>query len=145
VQHQVLADQTGGIREAVGKAARSRIEQQTRRADAVCGEDHYFGRLESLYARRVIINDAGRHSLFVGGDLPHPAARAQLDPVAKRVRPIGDVDARLRTLSTARRAVVQIYALGTPVIFGRGDGDVRRPPMPAQPVHRLRIARTGLS
>src|SRR5438874_13639819 len=101
-------------------------------------------RLEPLYSFRVIVNGAGRHSLFVSGDLAYPAARAQLDPRAQRMRPEGDVDARLRALGAPRRAMAEIDALAAPVIFGFRYGDVGRPPMPTELVHRSRVPSAGL-
>ena len=68
-------------------------------------------RLEPLHPVRVVVDDAGGHALLVGGDLAHAAARAQLHPGAQRMRPIGDVDARLRALRAARRAMAEIDAL----------------------------------
>ena len=91
----------------------------------------------------VIVDDPGRHAMFVGGDLAHPAAGPQLHPGAKRLRPIGDVGARLRPLRASRRAMAEIDALRAAVVFGGGDRDVRRPPVPAQPVHRPRITGAG--
>ena len=41
--------------------------------------------------------------------------------------------------------MAEIDALAAPVIFGRGHGDIGRPPVPAQLVHRPRVARAGLA
>ena len=83
--------------------------------------------------------------MLVGGDLAHPAARAQLDAGADRVRPVGDVGARLGALRAARRAMAEIDAGRAAVVVGGGDGGVGRPPVPAQLVHRLGVARAGLA
>src|SRR4051812_15640947 len=93
-------------------------------------------RLEPLDALGIVINDPRSHAVFVDRDLPDAAARAQLDPGAQRVRPISDIHARLRALRAARRAMAEIDALAAPVIVGCGYGDVGRPPVPAEPVHR---------
>jgi hypothetical protein len=84
MEHQVLADQAAGIGQPVGKARRRRIQQQPRRADAVAGDDDDLGRLEVLDPVGVVIDHAGGHAVFVGGDLAHPAARAQFHAGADR-------------------------------------------------------------
>ena len=81
--------------------------------------------------------------MLVGGDLPHAAARAQFDPGADRMRPVGDVGARLRALRAAWRAVPQIDARRPPVVLGRRDRGVGRPPVPAKLVHRPGVTRAG--
>ena len=145
VQHQVLADQAAGIGQPVGKPRRCRIEQQARRADAVAGHDDHLGRLKSLHPVGVVVDRAGGHAVFVGGDLAHPAARAQFDTGADGMRPVGDVGARLRALGAAGRAMTEIDARRPPVILGRRDRGVRRPPVPAQLVHRLGVTGAGLA
>ena len=110
MQHQVLADQPRGVGEPVGKPRRRRIQQQARRADAVAGQDHDLGRLELLAPVGVVVDRAGGHAVLVGGDLAHPAARAQLDAGADSERPVGDVGAGLGPLRAARRAVPEVDA-----------------------------------
>ena len=145
MEHQVLADQTAGIGQPVGKPRRRRIEQQARRADAVAGQDDHLRRLEPLHPVGVVIDRARGHAVFVGGDFAHPAARAQFDPGADGMRPVGDVGARLRTLGAAGRAMAEIDARRPPVVLGRRDRGVRWPPVPAKLVHRLGITRAGLA
>ena len=145
MQHQVLADQAGGVGEPVGKPRRRRVQQQARRADAVAGQDHDLGRLELLAPVGVVVDRAGRHAVLVGGDLAHPAARAQLDAGADRERPVGDVGAGLGALRAARRAVTEVDAARPALVVGRGDAGVGRPPVPAELVHRLGVARAGLA
>ena len=145
MQHQVPADQTAGIGQPVREPRGRRIQQQARRADAVAGQDDHLRRLKPLHPVGVVIDRARRHAVLVGGDLPHPAARAQFDPGADGMRPIGDVGARLRTLGAAGRAVPQIDARRAPVVLGRRDRGVRWPPVPAKLVHRLGITRAGLA
>ena len=145
VEHQVLADQPDGIGDAVGEFRRHRIQHQARRADAVAGEDDDFGRLEMLLALGVVIDHAGGHAVLVDRDLANPAARAQLDAGADRMRPIGDVGRGLGALRAARRAVAEIDAAPAAVVIGGGDGGVGRPPVPAELVHRLAEARARLA
>ena len=145
MKHQVLADQPAGIGQPVGKPPRCRIEQQARRAHPVAGHDDHLGRLEPLHTVGVVIDHAGRHAVLVGGDLPHPAARAQFHPGADRMRPIGDVGARLGALRAGRRAMAEIDARRPPVVLGRGDRCVRRPPVPAKLVHRVPEPCTALA
>ena len=76
--------------------------------------------------------------MLVGGDLAHPAARAQLDAGADRRRPIGDVGAGLGALRAARRAMAEIDAVRAAFVIRRGDRAVRRPPVPAELVHAAR-------
>ena len=93
----------------------------------------------------VVVDRAGRHAVLVGGDLAHPAARAQLDAGADRQRPVGDVGAGLGALRAARRAVAEVDALRAALVGCGGDGGVGRPPVPAELVHRPGIARAGLA
>ena len=81
--------------------------------------------------------------MLVGRDLPHPAMRAQLDSSAQRDRPIGNVGACLGALCAAWCAVAEIDAAGPSLIVRRGDRRIRRPPMPAELVHRLAEQRAG--
>ena len=146
MQHQVLADQAAGIGQPVGEARRRRIQQQARRADAVAGEDHHLGRLETVPRRRHRNRSRRRPCRARSSVISRTRQRgAQFHPGADRVRPVGDVGARLRPLRAAGRAMAEIDALRPALIFGRGDGDVGRPPVPAQLVHRLGIARAGLA
>src|SRR6516162_8542993 len=98
-----------------------------------------FGALDHRCRNRRVFGDVAQKQLPAGAI----AARAQLDPGAQRMRPIGDVDARLGALRATRCAVAEVDALGAPVIFGCGDRDVGRPPMPTQSVHRLRVTSAG--
>ena len=96
-----------------------------------------------LDARRVIVDRAGRHAVRAGGDFAHPAARLQLHPGADRLRPIGDVGARLGALGAAGGAVAEMDAARPPAMRRtrhRGEGG---PPVPAQSVHRPRIEPAG--
>ena len=111
----------------------------------VAGEDDDLGRLELLDAIGVVIDHARRHAVFVGGDLAHPAARAQLDAGADGGGPVGDVGARLRALRAARGAMAEIDALRAAFVIHRGDRAVRRPPVPAELVQPARQRRTGLA
>ena len=138
MEHQVLAEQPAGIGQAVGESAGGGVQQQPRCADAVAGDDDDLGRLELLDAVDVVIDHAGRHAVFAGGDLAHAAIGAQFDTGADGVRPVGDVGARLRPLGAGRRAMAEIDAGRAAVVFGGGDRGVGRPPMPAELVHRLR-------
>ena len=143
MQHQVPADLAAGIGQPVGKPAGGGVQQQARRADAVAGQDHHFRRLEPFHTIGIVVDRAGGHAVFVGGDLPHPAARAQFHAGANRLRPVGDIDAGLGALRAARRAVTEVDARRAPVILGGGNGGVGRPPVPAQLVHRPRVAHAG--
>ena len=66
-------------------------------------------------------------------------------PARMRERPVGDVGAGLGALRAARRAVAEVDALRAALVVGRGDGGVGRPPVPAELVHRPRVARAGLA
>ena len=59
------------------------------------------------------------------------------------MRPIGDVDARLGALCTSGRAMAEIDAPGAALVLLGGNGNIGRPPVPAELVHRLRVARAG--
>ena len=128
-----------------GKAAGGGVQQQTRRADPVAGEDDDLCRLELLDAVDVIVNHAHRHAVFAGGDLAHAAVGPKLDSGADGMWPVGDVGARLRSLGAGRRAVAEIDARGSTVVFGGCDRAVGRPPVPAELVHRLRDLGAGLA
>ena len=145
VEHQVLAQESAGIGQPVGEAAGGGVQQQPRRADAIAREDDDLCRLELLDAVDVVINHARRHAVFAGGDLAHAAVGPKLDFGADGMWPVGDVGARLRPLGAGRRTVAEIDAGGAAVVFGGCDRAVGRPPMPAEPVHRLRDLGAGLA
>ena len=145
MKHQVLADQAAGIGDTVGEFRRYRVQHQARRADAVAGEDDDFGGLKLLLALGIIIDHAGGHAVCVDRDLANPAHRAQLDAGADRMRPIGDVGAGLGALRAARQAVAEVDAARPPLVVRRGDRRVRRPPVPAELVHRLAEPRAGFA
>jgi hypothetical protein len=113
------------------------MKQQPRRPDAVAGHDDDLGRLELCDTVRVVIHRAGRHAVFVGRDLSHPAVRPQLHAGAERLRPIGNVSAGFRPLGTGRRAVSQMDTGRAAVILGWCNRAVGWPPVPPQPGHRL--------
>ena len=81
----------------------------------------------------------------VDRDLANPAHRAQFDAGADRMRPIGDVGTGLGALRAARRAVAEVDAARPPLIVCRGDRRIRRPPVPAELVHRLAEPRAGFA
>ena len=145
MEHQVLAHEPAGIGQPVGEATGGGVQQQPRRADAVAGEDDDLRRLELLDAVDVIINHAGRHAVFAGGDLAHATVGPELDSGADGMRPVGDVGARLRALGAGRRAVAEIDAGRAAVVFGGCDRAVGRPPVPAELVHRLCDLGAGLA
>ena len=116
MQHQILADESGRIGDAVRKLPRDRVQHQARRADAVAGDDHDLGRLEVLLSLAIVVDDARRHAVLVERDLADAAAGAQFDAGAERMRPVGNVGRRLGALRTARRAVAEIDAAGAAVI-----------------------------
>ncbi len=61
------------------------------------------------------------------------------------MRPIGDVGRGLGALRAAGRAVAEVDAARPPLIVRRRDRRVRRPPVPAQLVHRLAEPRAGFA
>ena len=134
MQHQVLADQPGAVGQAVGKARRTRIEQQARGAHAVAREHHHFGALAALHALRVVVDDAGGHVVVIDQNFAYPAAGAQLDAGAPGHRPVGDVGAALGAFGAARPAGPQVAAGLAPLVVAGDDGAVRGPPVPAQTV-----------
>ena len=83
--------------------------------------------------------------MLVGGDLADPAQRAQFDPGADRMRPIGDVGRSLGALRATRGAVTEIDAARASIVVGGGDGRIGWPPMPAELVHRLAEAGARLA
>src|SRR6266446_9863774 len=85
----------------------------------------------------VVIDNAGGHAVLVDRDFADPAQRAQFDAGADRMRPIGDVGTGLGALRAARRAMTEVDAARPPLVIGRGDRRIGRPPVPAELVHRL--------
>src|SRR6516164_8141361 len=92
---------------------------------------------------RIVIHDPRGHAVLVRRDLAYPAMRAQFDTGALCGRPIGDVGARLCSLCASRRAMAEIDAARAAFVIHSRDRGVGRPPMPAEPVHRLRQLSPG--
>ena len=120
-----------------------RIQQQSRRAHAIAGKYDHLGGLKLLDAVRVVIHDSRGHAVLICRDLAHPALRAQLDAGPPRRGPIGDVGARLRPLRASRCAMAQINAARASLVIHGGDRGIGRPPVPAEPIHRLGQHRAG--
>src|SRR5262249_57903319 len=88
--------------------------------------------------RRVVVDDAVGHPIRTDRNLAHPAPGAELDAVADRDRPLGDVGAGLRALRTAQETRPRIDAPGAALVVLARDRAVRRPPVPAEPVEAAR-------
>ena len=132
VEHQVLSDEAAAVREAIRKPARLRVQQDARRADAVARHDYDLGALAALVAVLVVVDDAVREAPLVERDLAHATPGAQLDAALHRLRPVGDVGARLAALGAAAEAGAEVAA-AISVFVGLGDDRaVRRPPVPAE-------------
>ncbi len=145
MEHQVPADLPARVGEAVRKPRRDRVEQDPRGTDTVAGENDHLGRLEMLDAVGVVVDRAARHASIVGRDLAHAAPGAQFDPLSDRLRPVGDVGARLGALRAPGDAVAEIDAPGPPFVVPRRHCAVRGPPVPAERVHRTAPHRARLA
>src|SRR5262249_58184039 len=88
---------------------------------------------------------AGGHAELVDGNLAHAAARAQLHLGSQRVWPICDVNARLGPLRATGRAMTEVDALGATAVFRGCQGNIGRPPVPAEIVQRPRLLGAGSS
>ena len=139
VEHQVPADQAG-IGQAVGEAAGGELSRSAacrrrcRRGSTTCAGWKYSAPVG------VVVDAPVAMPCVIGGDLAHPAVRAQLHAGADRGGPVGDVGAGLGALGAARGAVAEVDAGRAALVIRRGDRGVGRPPVPAQPVHRLASA-----
>src|SRR5579871_5961437 len=85
MQHQVFADQSRRIGQTVRKKGRSRVQKQPGCTDAVRSQDHHLRGLEPLDPSGIVIDNAGRHAVFAGGDLAHAATCSQMHPSTKRL------------------------------------------------------------
>ena len=115
-----------------GNRLRAGVEQQTRRANAIAGQDHQAGLLLVHLAVGVVIDHAVGKAILAHGDLPHPRAGFEYCPVCQGLRPVGHVGAGLgppRAANIARAAVVAGLAA---VVGTRQNSAVRRPPVPAE-------------
>ena len=81
MEHEPLAHEAGRVREAVRVAVRGRQEQESRRSDAVRGDDHHVGILMVLLPRPIDVGRAGCKALAVDGDLAHARAGDELRAV----------------------------------------------------------------
>src|SRR5262249_9106445 len=80
MQHQPLADQAVGIRQAIGKTRRSREQKNSRRADAIRAKNRDGGLLKMFFALAIDIHRAGDQSGGINFQPPH--ARASDEPHA---------------------------------------------------------------
>src|SRR5260370_10362083 len=145
MEHEVLANQAAGVGKAAGEPRGRGIQQNARRADGVAGENDDFSRLEMLDPIRIVVDHARRHAVFVGSNLAHSAARAQLDTGADRGGPGRDVGARLGTLRATGGAMAEVDARRPALVLHCSDLAVGGPPVPAELVEPTRQRRPRLA
>lgn len=135
MQHQVLADEAGGVGQAVGVLGGGGEQEQARGADAVGADDDRVGELSVFDAFAVDPQGALGAAVLAGEDPADSGAGDQDRPGAQGVRPEGDVGGGLGALRTAPLAGAPTGALGQLLELLARDRVGARPPVPAQRVH----------
>ena len=132
VEHQVAADEAGGVGDAVGELRGFAVQHDARGADGVAGHDDDVGADEAFAAVAVVVDDAVGHAVVADRDFAHAGAGAQFHAGADGVRPVGDVGAGLRPLGAAGGAVGEVDAAGAAFVVRARDRAVAGPPVPAE-------------
>ena len=130
------ADIGGGVVHEIAAQRRTldaRGKQQTRRADAIAGDDDAARRL-AIVAPVGPAVDQGGGAPRLDDDLLHDAALPELDARRDRPGPIGHVDGGLGPAHAADLAGAAVIAARPAAMGARIDRRIDRPPMPAQPV-----------
>ena len=104
MHHEPPADEPGGIGEAIRKSRRSGIQQQPRRADAICRE-HDDGRpLEMHVTVAIDVFRARDQSVGIRFEPANACARHELCAALHELRPMRDVHGALGAFDTAPHA-----------------------------------------
>ncbi len=134
MHHQPGADESARVGEPVGMDVRRRQQQQPRGADRVGGHDDDARGLEVLPAVVVDPHRSGRETASVGLDAHDPGASDEAGAVGERLRPVGQVGRRLRSLVATLHARAALHTLVAAVVGRRQDRVGLRPPVPAESI-----------
>ena len=134
MEHEVPPDEPTAVGEPVGEPRRARVQQEPRRADAVGGQDDRARLLLAHAPVAVVVEDAVGAPVRAERDLAHAGPRHEARAGGERLRPVGDVGARLGAGRAAEVARAAVDAGAAAVVVAREDRAVRRPPVPAEAV-----------